>query len=636
MALRPTFDVYGRRELLQAIVFDEPRPPSKHDRGIPAELETIVLKCLQKSPADRYATAKELAEDLWRFTSGMPILARPIGRAERFRRWCRRNPAVSGLSAAVAVVLVAWAVTMTVMAIELRDARDTAEASAKAEKTAADEARNQTILANIARSDAEKAAQREKSAAEDAMKKEAVAVSKTQEAQTLSKLIREQRQKTITILSSLINRKELSEVAEKLVFLECQKFANEVESTEGVTKFTAVAYWGIMSDILLKRGRGVDALGVLNHGYGQIQKIVEEGDASDLARANLGVLAHSIGKVYLEFFDDPRQALPHLLEGRELQQEIADHPRTADYSDNDNDRILSIHQVYVGMAQARLGNLHDARHEFETALAHRRDWLARDPTSVPSRSYISECELWLANVCAHLGDQAGVERHFGEALKICHELAGRFPNDFSFKADLAQVYGDYGDVQLRSGNVDAASSSYQKSLGYQRAVVAHVPDDLSRKPQLADALERTALVAERRQDGAAAKTAYDDARQIRAQLVEADPKNFAWRLAYARALAHCGQTIEANGQATTALDEAGDRPSSQLQAARVFAVCAAKNPSSDERANDPALDALERALPDDFHDPYVIRTDPDLASLAGNERFKDIVARVLAPAKEGE
>src|SRR5438552_4435355 len=64
LTLEPAFDGHDRQELLRQIAFDEPRRPRRWNRAIPHELETIVLKALEKNPADRYATAQELADDL--------------------------------------------------------------------------------------------------------------------------------------------------------------------------------------------------------------------------------------------------------------------------------------------------------------------------------------------------------------------------------------------------------------------------------------------------------------------------------------------------------------------------------------------------------------------------------------------
>jgi serine/threonine protein kinase len=74
---RPAVDGADRQEILRKIAFEEPAAPRKLDRGIPADLETVVLKALAKEPAERYATAQELADDLRRFLADEPIRARP-------------------------------------------------------------------------------------------------------------------------------------------------------------------------------------------------------------------------------------------------------------------------------------------------------------------------------------------------------------------------------------------------------------------------------------------------------------------------------------------------------------------------------------------------------------------------------
>jgi WD40 repeat protein/tRNA A-37 threonylcarbamoyl transferase component Bud32 len=105
--------------LLKQVLSDEPRPPRRVNHKIPADLETICLKAMAKAPGRRYDTARELADDLRRFLKGEPIRARPVGRAERLWRWCRRNPRVAGLTAAVAALLLAVAVGATLTAVHL-------------------------------------------------------------------------------------------------------------------------------------------------------------------------------------------------------------------------------------------------------------------------------------------------------------------------------------------------------------------------------------------------------------------------------------------------------------------------------------------------------------------------------------
>lgn len=86
-------------ETLQRIRYDDPVSPRRLQRGIPRDLETICLRCLEKDPQRRYPSALALAEDLRRFRNGEPIHARPISLWERGWKWSRRRPAHATLAA---------------------------------------------------------------------------------------------------------------------------------------------------------------------------------------------------------------------------------------------------------------------------------------------------------------------------------------------------------------------------------------------------------------------------------------------------------------------------------------------------------------------------------------------------------
>lgn len=120
---RPPFQADTPLETLRQVVNEAPARPRVLNRNIPADLETIALKCLRKEPSQRYASAQALADDLRRFLDGQPILARRASQLDRVWRWTRRNPALAALT--VFSVLLAL-VLATAATLRLADAQSAA------------------------------------------------------------------------------------------------------------------------------------------------------------------------------------------------------------------------------------------------------------------------------------------------------------------------------------------------------------------------------------------------------------------------------------------------------------------------------------------------------------------------------
>jgi serine/threonine protein kinase len=119
--LEPAFLGQDQQELLNQILNEEPRTPRSIDASVPVELETIILKAISKNPADRYASAKEMADDLQRYLDDKPILAKRPGVLERVRKWSRRHPS---FVAATLLVLLFGAIGLGISTIVIAQALD--------------------------------------------------------------------------------------------------------------------------------------------------------------------------------------------------------------------------------------------------------------------------------------------------------------------------------------------------------------------------------------------------------------------------------------------------------------------------------------------------------------------------------
>src|SRR5262249_2271082 len=124
---RPPFQGVSRLDTLQQVRSQEPVPPRRLQPGVPRDLETVCLKCLEKEPRRRYAGAGDLAEDLRRFQAGEPVTVRPLGPMGRAGRWARRRPALALLGAALVAVAAVGAALVFVQWRRAEDNYHTAE-----------------------------------------------------------------------------------------------------------------------------------------------------------------------------------------------------------------------------------------------------------------------------------------------------------------------------------------------------------------------------------------------------------------------------------------------------------------------------------------------------------------------------
>jgi eukaryotic-like serine/threonine-protein kinase len=127
---RPPFRAADPLETLRQVISEEPVPPRRLNPAIDRDLELICLKCLQKEPDRRYASAGQLAEELQRYRNREPLRhTRPIGKTARLWRWSRRNPALAGLALVASALLVTLVVGSMLFSIQSARAGQRLEAA---------------------------------------------------------------------------------------------------------------------------------------------------------------------------------------------------------------------------------------------------------------------------------------------------------------------------------------------------------------------------------------------------------------------------------------------------------------------------------------------------------------------------
>src|SRR5262249_28750064 len=123
----PPFGGANVARVLLQILQEEPKPLRRIDPALPEDLETLVAKCLEKEPDRRYGSACDLALDLDRFLDGEPIHARPAGWAYRVGKRLRKNRALTWVSMAAIVALLALVALGVASLVGQRRARERAE-----------------------------------------------------------------------------------------------------------------------------------------------------------------------------------------------------------------------------------------------------------------------------------------------------------------------------------------------------------------------------------------------------------------------------------------------------------------------------------------------------------------------------
>jgi serine/threonine protein kinase/Tfp pilus assembly protein PilF len=463
--------------VLDQILFEEPRPPRRLNDRVPRDLETICLKCLAKEPAQRYATAGDLAADLRRYLAGEPIRARPVGRLEHAWRWARRKPWIAGLSAAVLILGAAVAIGSTVAAILLHNANRQTSAARDAAQASAEEA-----LANLDLG-----------------------------LETLNKLVFE-------VQVELDDRPALGGLKENLLHhavTGLEKIAQSARGTEAEHGMGSAHLR--LGELYLTLGKTAEARQQFER-YREIAARVAA-DRPDNVRVQRGpgLCQLALGDISLAE-GHPQAARDAYAASLAVFRPLAEkHPKD----------LLIIRDEMVarnkhGEALVQLGDLRGARAEFAAGRKIAELLVEAEPGSPLLRRDLAISLDWLGSTSLQLGEADAAEQYHTMAVEVCERLVAEEPWSVRNRRQLALAYQKVADLRLRQKDHAEAKGLLVKALEQKQELWSADPSSARTRRELATAYQKAGELHEAVKELPAALDCYRKALEHFEGLLAAD------------------------------------------------------------------------------------------------------------------
>jgi serine/threonine-protein kinase len=609
---RPPFRGTSLTDTLEQVQTREPVPPGQLQDRVPVDLETICLKCLQKDPRRRYPDVGALADDLRRFLEGQPILARPVGSAERVARWARRNPRVAGLLAAVASLLIALLAVSWFFTLRLSREK-AAVLNAKAE--ADENARAATEQANLL-----------------AVEKQAVLAAKA-EADDRARAAAEQANVAVEALGALVGKAQgiLEDVPgsakprQQLLQLALELFQKvERHHRPGLTDRSLAAAHAKLGEICLLNNKKEEALAHYEKCRELTAALYNAAPDNDLAMGNYAVALKNLADYSRDQEKIPAKARELYQRVLELQEKNLAVPLGKAVLSR-SEKLLSLASTHdrLGALAFNQGDTDTAAKHFDKALPLREEAGGKAP-GAEVRKELAQSHFFLGAVYKRRGDRDAALAHWEQCQALRRRLWEENRHSVKARFDLAAVDAKLGELRLMRHDVPAAHRDYEENLTLCRELYALNPSDWKAQQRLSGALYFAAATAEDLRCPES-KGRFEECLRLRRAFSQANPKDVNGLVDVMLALARVGDHAEAVQVAEEEVRRRAPRdPAAFVQIACCYALCldAAESPEQKEAYAAKAVEALQQARALGFKDLNVIDTDPDLDPLRGRPEFK--------------
>jgi serine/threonine protein kinase/tetratricopeptide (TPR) repeat protein len=496
---RPPFCGVTKLDTLRQVMNDLPAPPRRLVPDCPRDLDTICLRCLEKEPVRRYASADVLADELRRFLEGKPILARPVSSVGRGWRWCRRNPVLAVLMTALTVATGLLAVQWWRAEQNAADARGNA-ATAATNAAAADLA-NQHAQQRLVE------AVEQRGRAEDRFRTAHNAV------HDLVVQLSESKIGGIPQMQPV--RKEFLERA--VGFYE--GFVRD-HGDDATLQFELADLCFRSAQVNTEIGSKADALRLYGRAGELYAGLLREDPTNQRYLAEQGYILNNSGTLHNDLGDRPLAAAAY-------RDALAVYSRLADANPRDlgyrNSRAIGLYN---------LGTLESDSGEFDAALGHlreartiRTDLVKGEPGSRLLGLRLTDVDYQIAMILTRHGERDQAVAAHAAVLRAREELAGRFPNQPDVHIALSLSYRVLGEQRSAAGKPDEAEAALKKSADALNAAGKLNPNITRLPVELAFTLHALAEVYRQAGKFEAALDVLQRARAIREQLTRMHPQS---------------------------------------------------------------------------------------------------------------
>ena len=647
---RPPFTGSSTLDTLEMVRTREPVPPGQLTAKLPRDLETICLKCLQKESGKRYPSAGELADDLRRYLEGKPILARPVGAAERAWRWAKRNPWVARLGSATAVSILAVAVVSSLLSYRLNEKKKEAEANLVAAKLAEEREAKEKQEAIIAR-DAENTAKKEAEANFKAAKAAEAREAKEKQEAILARDAKSRARKTVgeqralafdiargitfDVDAELGTKASLAPIRlriQRKILADIDKIRDHAEKNPLADRGEAGPTMRI-GDIYYQANRVQDAGKQYQKVRAMFQQFVKDYPADPIGPRNLAAATNKLADTRLRLGDAAgtrdlyAEALRHRLKWREM---VSGHPSATESVAQSCDLL--------GRIYLELGDPAEALKNFRASQAEYAKLPKQSLSNLNTRRDLIEIQDRVAECLFKLGQTEKAEAEHKAAYADRERLAKVNPRIPQLTRDLAFSRMSAGDFYLFHGNdpfraVAEYAPGYKEFSKHARADA----DDLVARQEVSTMAYRMGYVTDRLADrfpaaGAVlrltARSFYQECRDARTVLAAADTRDTRGRIDLMIAQARLGQVAEVENLAAGLLKDAGADRRVLFQTACGYAILAGGPGPHSDRCRDAAFRVLGDLVKHGWKDRVALETDPDLEAVRGDKRLADLIAGI--------